>query len=532
MIKYIKVLKTEYKMNIDKIFNDKDLKKEDIKKLYTEETKNHIFSSTDIYDFFLAVSKNENLDSLKAFIELDLVKEPLTVDIIIKQMQYRKDFEECIDILSNTNGFKEKNDDTFCILSQLIKTNREHIAVKMIKNGFDPYFKFDNKSIIKILYTNKAYGDIADLLDKGFKISYEQINSFHEPKTLNDVNKLIDFAEEKENYLRMAKLILKEKNNSNNNDIQKNIYSAFILISLLNDKKTKASEIKELIGSNILKLNRNVFQDLLRQDIIKVLKEDREKLLFILEDKTLSNVIFLRALLIHLLKNETSEKMLNLFEENGHKLTHIFEEGAPLTLMTLIKDGNLSAFAYLKKYMPDEIIPENYYVTAEVIFKEYLQNNLINEEVLSNELFKKQKPLMREVFFNEYCINFTGQINFKNNENNYVMPNESLFSLACYLQDKSFVDEIINIRGFDIGRNIQTVLAGVNGQYNRVPAIFNKTVLFLKEIELFKSIDFDKYINLTHQKIDIAAQINTEYEKKELDSTLINDKQNKMKKRL
>lgn len=182
--------------------------------------------------------------------------------------------------------------------------------------------------------------------------------------------------------------------------------------------------------------------------------------------------------------------------------------------------------------MPDKIIPENYYTTAEVIFKEYLQNNLINEEVLSKELFEKQKPLMREVFFNEYCINFTGKINFKNNENNYVMPNESLFSLACYLQDKSFVNEIINIRGFDIGRNIQTVLAGVNGQYNRVSAIFNKTVLFLKDIELFKSIDFDKYINLTHQKIDIAAQINAEYEKKELDSTLINDKQNKMKKRL
>lgn len=139
---------------------------------------------------------------------------------------------------------------------------------------------------------------------------------------------------------------------------------------------------------------------------------------------------------------------------------------------------------------------------------------------------------MREVFFNEYCINFTGKINFKNNENNYVMPNESLFSLACYLQDKSFLDEIINIKGFDIGRNIQTVLAGVNGQYNRVPAIFNKTVLFLKDIELFKSIDFDKYIDLTHRKIDIAAQINAEYEKKELDSTLINNKQNKMKKRL
>ena len=517
-------------MNIEKIFNNKDLNKEDIKKLYIEETKNHLLGSTDVYDFFLAVSKNENLDSLKAFIELGLVKEPLKVDIIIKQMQYRIDFEECIDILSKLDGFKEKNDDSFCILSQLIKTNRENIAVKMIKNGFDPYFQFDNKSIIKILYKNKTYGDIADFLEKGFKISYEQINSFHEPKTLDDVNKLIDFGEEKENYLRMAKLILKEADGDN--DTQKNIYNSFVLASLFSDKKTKANEIKELVEHGSLNLNRNVFQHLLVPEILEVLKEDREKLLFILENKTLSNIIFLRALLINLLKNNTNEKILNLFEENGHKLIHIFEEGAPLTLMTLIKDGNLSAFTYLKKYMPDKIIPENYYITAEVIFKEYLQNNLINEEVLSKELFEKQKPLIRSVFFNEYCINFTGQINFKNNENNYVMPNESLFSLACYLQDKSFVDEIINIRGFDIGKNIQTVLAGVNGQYNRVPAIFNKTVLFLKDIELFKSIDFDKYIDLTHKKIDIAAQINAEYEKKELDSTLINDKQNKMKKRL
>lgn len=517
-------------MNIERIFNNKYLNKEDIKKLYIEETKNHLLGSTDVYDFFLAVSKNENLDSLKAFIELGLVKEPLTVDIIIKQMQYRIDFEECIDILSKLDGFKEKNNDSFCILSQLIKTNRENIAVKMIKNGFDPYFQFDNKSIIKILYKNKTYGDIADFLEKGFKISYEQINSFHEPKTLDDVNKLIDFGEEKENYLRMAKLILKETDRDN--DTQKNIYNSFVLASLFYDKKTKANEIKELVENGTLNLDSKIFEYLLRPEILEVLKKDKEKLLFILEDKTLSNVIFLRVLLINLLKNNTNEKMLNLFEENGHKLIHIFEEGAPLTLMTLIKDGNLSAFTYLKKYMPDKIIPENYYITAEVIFKEYLQNNLINEEVLSKELFEKQKPLMREVFFNEYCINFTGKINFKNNENNYVMPNESLFSLACYLQDKSFVNEIINIRGFDIGRNIQTVLAGVNGQYNRVPAIFNKTVLFLKDIELFKSIDFDKYINLTHQKIDIAAQINAEYEKKELDSTLINDKQNKMKKRL
>lgn len=473
--------------------------------------------------------KNKNNEALKAVVDIISVFsereiKSINLAMLTNILAATENWSEKMEILDTISFFKklnisQNNQNAFNPLNNLLVTNAKNkmICDTMVKMGLPGIL--DGASIIKKLQENSDFESLTDLLNKGYIIS---LNGYNENKILfelNDPKKLKDY------------LIFSEKLFSINNTAQENVKNHFAskffanifssnlidIVDFENLLKDKNFTISQFVNH---KIPHQTYGSLIDINSSDPLFNNLDKAKYILkkainESEKLRK--FIAAIFIkRICEKKDKEAYLALIDREVPDIKEIIKERSDDLVTSVIYNGSLSGLIYLNSHIGDIKKTHDALIKDSI---EYYYRIKVQSDLKNNLL--KEWPFIKKMFLNKDFINdsFSAFVpdkmssSFSYSETVFPKP-ETWFSIACHAKDKKRINEIIKIKGFDLGANIMVFLNSLNS--DKHSDISSSQISILKNIEALQYLPFENLLSNNHS----AESINVEFEKNKLHSIM------------